>query len=117
MRSSRLFFLDIPFEQRLQHIIEEYGGLKKESMIDAIGRIKEKLGSLNAKMAIEYLEQDNITECFNILLKYYDKFYFKALNNRPDIKNLLQTVACETVSPDNASRVSEISKEVIHLSN
>ena len=74
MRSSRIFFLDIPFEQRLQHIVEEYGGLKKESMIDAIGRIKEKLGGLNAKMAIEFLEQDNYSECFNILLKYYDKF-------------------------------------------
>ena len=117
MRSSRIFFLDIPFEQRLQHIIEEYGGLKKESMIDAIGRIKEKLGGLNAKMAIEYLEQDNIAECFSILLKYYDKFYFKALHNRPDIQGLLHIVSCENVSTANAHIVSELAKEAIHLSS
>ena len=117
MRSARIFFLEIPFEQRLQHIIEEYGSLKKESMIDAIGRIKEKLGGLNAKLAIEYLEQDNIAECFDILLKYYDKFYFKALHNRPDVQSLLQVVACENVSPVNASKVSGLAKEAIHLSS
>ncbi len=117
MRTSRIFFLDIPFEQRLQHIIEEYGGLNKVNMIDAIGRIKEKLGGLNAKMAIEYLEQENIAACFSILLKYYDKFYHKALHNRPDVQHLLQLVTCEKVCADNGVKVMEIANEAIHLNN
>ncbi|MBK8953861.1 MAG: tRNA 2-selenouridine(34) synthase MnmH [Chitinophagaceae bacterium] len=57
MRQSPLYFLDIPFEERLKHITEEYGKLDRQSLIDAIGRIKEKLGGQNAKTAVQLLEE------------------------------------------------------------
>ncbi len=82
IRKSPIYFLDIPFEERLKHLVEEYGGLDKEKMIDAIVRIKERLGGLEAKKAIEYLNEDNTIESFRILLKYYDKWYAKGLHNR-----------------------------------
>lgn len=102
MRRSTLYFLDIPFEERLKHITEEYGKLEKQPLLDAIGRIKEKLGGQNAKAAIQLLEEGNTLESFRILLKYYDKFYFKALHNREGLNSLLHTVACESVNPENA---------------
>lgn len=105
MRKSKVYFLDIPFEERLKHITEEYGALEKAKMIDAIGRIKEKLGGLNAKLAIQHLEEENTIESFRILLKYYDKFYFKALHNREELNSLLHTIECKTVTPENATRL------------
>jgi tRNA 2-selenouridine synthase len=102
MRRSPVYFLDIPFEERLQHITEEYGQLDRQKLIDAIGRIKEKLGGLNAKTAIQLLEEGNTPESFRILLKYYDKFYFKGLHNREGLETLLHTIDCKTVSADNA---------------
>ena len=36
IRKSQIYFLDIPFEERLKHLVEEYGCLDKENMIDAI---------------------------------------------------------------------------------
>ena len=42
-----------------------------EKMIDAILRIKERLGGLEAKKAIEFLNEDNTIESFRIFLKYY----------------------------------------------
>lgn len=112
MRQSPVYFLDIPFEERLNHIVEEYGQLDKQRMIDAIGRIREKLGGLNAKAAIQLLEEGNTTESFRILLKYYDKFYLKALHNREAINSLLYSIECKTVSIENAnllcrSRIAE----------
>lgn len=101
MRKSPLFFLDIPFEERLQHIAEEYGSLEKQKMIDAIGRISDKLGSLNAKTAIQFLEEGNTLESFRILLKYYDKFYLKAMHNRENLHSLLHTIECKTVTSEN----------------
>lgn len=103
MRKSPVFFLDIPFEERLKHITEEYGKLDKIKMIEAIGRIREKLGGLNAKTAIQMLEEDNIIESFRILLKYYDKLYMKALHNREELNSLLHLVNCESVTPENAN--------------
>lgn len=105
MRQSTLYFLDIPFEERLQHIVQEYGQLDKEKLIEAITRISQKLGNLNAKMSILLLKEGKIAESFEILLKYYDKFYFKSLHNREDTNSLLQTITCKSVTPENASQL------------
>jgi tRNA 2-selenouridine synthase len=61
MRQSTIFFVDIPFEERLKHIVTEYGKLDKERMVNAIIRIKKRLGGLETKMAINFLLEDNIT--------------------------------------------------------
>jgi tRNA 2-selenouridine synthase len=103
MRQSRLYFLDIPFEERLKHIVQEYGELNREQVIEAIGRISEKLGHLNAKTAILMLFEGKITESFEILLKYYDKYYLKGLHNREGLNSLLSTIECKSVTPENAS--------------
>lgn len=102
MRQSPIYFLDIPFEERLKHIAKESGKLHSQLLIDAIGRIKEKLGGQNAKAATQLLEEGNTLESFRILLKYYDKFYFKSLHNREGVNSLLNTVQCESVNPENA---------------
>ena len=112
IRSSHIYFLDIPFEERLKHLVEEYGALDKERMVDAIRRIRERLGGLEMKKAIEFLEQDNTLESFRILLKYYDKWYAKGLHNRENINSLLHTVICESVSPENAKKL--IQQPVYH---
>ncbi len=105
MRQSPVYFLDIPFDERLTHIVREYGGLERQSIIDAIGRIREKLGGLNAKTAIRLLEEGNTIESFRILLEYYDRFYFKALHNREQLNSLLYTVECNSVTSENASQL------------
>ena len=105
MRRSPVYFLDIPFEERLEHLVQEYGTLEKEKMIDAIVRIKERLGGLESKKAIEFLLQDNTIESFRILLKYYDKWYTKGLHNRENINALLHTVNCKSLTPENAKKL------------
>jgi tRNA 2-selenouridine synthase len=78
MRRQQYFFMDIPFEPRLQHIIEGYGKQHKDALISAILRIKKKLGGLEMKNAVNALLEDDVRGCFTILLKYYDKLYLKS---------------------------------------
>ena len=110
MRKSPLFFLDIPFEERLKHIIQEYGNLNQEEVTAAIGRISKKLGHLNAKTSILLLKEGKISESFDILLKYYDKHYFKSLHNRDGINSLLHTVDCKSVILENAKQLLSIAQ-------
>lgn len=105
MRQSTLYFLDIPFEKRLEYIVQEYGQLDKQKIIDGIGRIREKLGGLNAKNAVQLLEKGDIIESFRILLKYYDKFYLKALHNREKLNSLLHTFTLDSITPENANQL------------
>ncbi len=105
MRKSPVYFLDIPFTERLAHIVQEYGQLDQQMVIDAISRISQKLGHLNAKTAILLLKEGKIAESFEILLAYYDKHYFKSLHNREGINSLLHTIPCKSVTPENANQL------------
>lgn len=101
LRGVPIYFLDIPFEKRLQHIISEYGSCDKDRLLNAIERISKQLGGVETKEAIQFLQDGNIEACFSILLKYYDKRYSKALKGREDLSTLLTTINCTGVGPEN----------------
>ena len=97
MRKRSVYFLDIPFEERLNYITEEYGKFEKEKLVNAIIRIQKRLGGLDTKNAINYLIENNHKECFRILLTYYDKYYLKGLYNRENLSALLNKIPCTSV--------------------
>ena len=97
MRRSPVYFLDIPFTERLNYITNEYGKFEKEKLIEAVRRIQKRLGGLQTKMAIEQLQEGHTKECFRILLTYYDKWYSKGLRNRENLSSLLNKIACSGV--------------------
>ncbi|MGV3656507.1 MAG: tRNA 2-selenouridine(34) synthase MnmH [Chitinophagaceae bacterium] len=101
MRQSPIYFLDIPFEERLQYLVKDYGSLERERMQGAIERISKRLGGLETKNAISLLQSGNITECFRILLRYYDKHYEKGLHNRENLPFLLNKISCSGVDTSN----------------
>jgi tRNA 2-selenouridine synthase len=97
MRSSPVYFIDVPFKQRLDFITEEYKNSSKESLVNAIIRIQKRLGGLETKNAVNHLLEDNYAVCFAILLKYYDKWYTKALDSRENLSSLLNKIPCSGV--------------------
>lgn len=104
-RSQPLYFLDIPFEERLKHITEEYGKLERERLVNSIIRIKKRLGGLETKESLNALIEDRVEDCFRILLRYYDKWYLKGMNNREQLETLLHKVPCETVTISNYQKL------------
>lgn len=108
MRCSPVYFLDIPFEERLQHLVKEYGSYPQAALAEGIQRIAKRLGGLETKNALQYLEAGDITACFAILLKYYDKLYLKGLHNRTDLSSLLTKISCSAVTSSNATLLSTL---------
>lgn len=98
MSQSPVLFMDVPFEERLKHIVVEYGQLDKEKMGDAIIRIRKRLGGLETKSALQYLAANDKESCFRILLEYYDKLYRKALNSREALNIPLANFDCATAN-------------------
>ncbi|WP_207491905.1 tRNA 2-selenouridine(34) synthase MnmH [Aridibaculum aurantiacum] len=99
LRISPIYFLDIPFEERLKHIVSGYGSGQKEQLVNAIIRIQKRLGGLETKTAIGFLLEDNFIESFRVLLSYYDKQYNKGLHNRENLESLVDKIAFSTVDP------------------
>jgi tRNA 2-selenouridine synthase len=81
MRRSTLLFLEIPFHERLKHIVTGYGKYNKEVLINATIRIKKRLGGLETKNVVNFLLEDDVMNAFAILLKYYDRLYLKSTMN------------------------------------
>ena len=97
MRTKKVLFLDIPFDERLQYILQGYGKFTKEHLVNAIIRIKKRLGGLETKTAINCLIEDDIIGCFAILLRYYDKGYEAGSQKRDNPELLIQKIPCNTV--------------------
>jgi len=108
MRKSPVYFLDIPFEKRLEHIVEEYGQLNRDAVIAAIERITKKLGHLQAQQAIDFLRENNTVASFSILLRYYDKLYAKSLQNREGLEKLLTAIPSNQTGAGNVATLLHI---------
>jgi len=109
MRTKKIFFVSIPFEVRLDFIVQQYGKFEKEKLVNSIIRIKKRLGGLETKTAINHLIENNIKDCFAVLLNYYDKYYLKGLQNRENFASLYTKVESITVADEkNADQLLDL---------
>ena len=110
-----VYFIEVPFEERLKFITRHYGKFQKEHLINGIVRIHKRLGSLETKTAINYLLEDDKEKCFAILLKYYDKYYEKSLLELGgDTKRLINKIHCSDVNAGkNAQYILKIFENIL----
>ena len=108
MRSSPLYFMEIPFEERLRFVIDHYGNFDIKSLAACVLNIQKRLGGLETKNALKFLEEGNTKECFEILIKYYDKLYINGLNKRENTTPWLKKIPCSSVDNNNALHLLEM---------
>ena len=95
LQTRPVYFLDIPFGNRLDYIVQGYGRFEKEQLAEGILRIKKRLGGLETKTALLCLEAGDMTGCFNVLLRYYDKYYLKSLSQKTGPGAVVQKIAVQ----------------------
>jgi tRNA 2-selenouridine synthase len=66
------------------------------------------LGHLQAQEAIDFLQENNTTGSFSILLRYYDKLYTKSLQNREGLEKLLTTIPADQTGAANVTALLSI---------
>lgn len=75
-------FLEIEKAQRVVFLIEDYGTLRQEQLIDATQAISKKLGFQNAVKAVEAIKEGDLTKAVEIILTYYDRQYHKSISHK-----------------------------------
>lgn len=98
MRQSPLFFMEIPYDDRLRHLLTHYGNISEELLAQAIQNISKRLGGAETKSALQLLYQNDLKSCFGILLNYYDRLYKKALQKRDNLDQIFHLVSSETLN-------------------
>jgi tRNA 2-selenouridine synthase len=112
MRNAPMLFMDVPFEIRLEHIIKGYGSYSKEKLINAILRIKKRLGGLDTKTAISSLVEDDVRSAFSLLLKYYDKQYLKTVKSPEQKDRVVEYIHSQTTNAE--TNLKKVLEHVIH---
>jgi len=85
MRDAVLFDLKVPPEQRVASLVQEYGALDKDFLVECTERIRKRLGPEQTKHAVTAIRENRMEDFIRIVLVYYDKTYRTGLNNRaPD---------------------------------
>lgn len=82
MRSSALINLLVSEECRVDFLVEEYGRLDKDFLIECTERVRKRLGPEQTKHAIEAIREDRMADFIRLLLVYYDKNYRRGLAKR-----------------------------------
>ncbi len=82
LRSTIVFFADMPQSERIERLVEDYGNFPKEELAEAVTRIAKRIGPQNAKSALEALDTGELATVARVALDYYDKTYAYGLAQR-----------------------------------
>lgn len=82
MAASRLVFIDVPFETRVERLMKEYGAFDKSMLSSIIEKISKRIGGDVANAAMASLVEGDVKKAVSIVLKYYDKTYQYGLSKR-----------------------------------
>jgi tRNA 2-selenouridine synthase len=82
IRKAPLFDLQVDVEQRVTTLVNEYGSLDKEFLVECTDRIRKRLGLLHTKQAITAIREDRMADFIRMVLVYYDKTYRASLIGR-----------------------------------
>lgn len=104
MLAADFLRINIPMEERVRRLVEDYGFYSPEELEKSIIRIGKRLGPQHLKTALEQLSNGKFDEVAKICLVYYDKAYafglqkkttrcLKELNfNHSNVKIIAETI-------------------------
>lgn len=97
MRKSPLFFIERPFQERLDILLHDYGKVDSTSLIEATTRLKKRLGGARTKEILVYIENGQLQQAIELALKYYDRTYAYGVSGRQDLTTRLRGEHLSTV--------------------
>lgn len=78
-RRSPLVFLRLPQEVRAVYLVQEYGTIDTETLINSFRNIQKRLGGDRVQTALESLDSGDLNTAATIALQYYDKAYDQSM--------------------------------------
>ena len=75
LQSTEIVLIDMERGQRIERLCNDYGTAGRPPLVEALGKIKKRLGLENYGKALRAIEEDNLPEAVSLVLDYYDKCY------------------------------------------
>jgi len=111
MKKSTIIKLNIPFEVRVQKLVLDYTTVDINALKACVVKISQQLGTLNAKICLQHLDEGQLADVARLSLLYYDRAY----NYNYDKNKQQQIIPIESDTTDaeiNAKKVAEVLKTI-----
>lgn len=82
MKDKPRVLLEVPREQRIRYLVQDYGSVPTEKLAAATEAIQKRLGDEKTKQALEALQRHDLSTAADAILHYYDRQYRKAIRHR-----------------------------------
>ncbi len=82
MSQSPVIAIELSRQERVDNLLQDYGALNRQELIEATNRLTRKIGGQNAMAAIDAIESGDLATAIHIVLDYYDKAYLYDLQRR-----------------------------------
>lgn len=112
MRDAPVLFLEASFAQRVDFLVQQYGGLPAEMLAQALDKTKKRLGGERLSRAQKALASNNLRTVAEIALEYYDKSYYHACAIRPK-ENITRVPLAKPADTDVIPRLLAFGKNVL----
>lgn len=111
MRSARVVTLNIPAEERISALAEEYGRLDPGFLVECTDRIRKRLGPEQTRDAILAIRENRMADFVRLVLVYYDKTYRTGQSSRD--KEKITELNCPANDPAvNAGEVLRLAQQL-----
>lgn len=97
MSKAPLILIEVPIEERLARLNEEYGKAPPEHLANATKRIEKRLGGQRTKLILDAISAGNLQDAIEMVLKYYDGAYG---HNRNRDARQTTSFSIPSLSPD-----------------
>jgi tRNA 2-selenouridine synthase len=103
MRQAPVMKIIVPFQERVDFLVKEYGVLDKEFLIESTLRIGKRLGPEQTRDAILAIRENRMDDFIKIVLVYYDKTYANGQGKRE--KESIHIIQCSSTDAEENCRL------------
>ncbi|OYZ47390.1 MAG: tRNA 2-selenouridine(34) synthase MnmH [Sphingobacteriales bacterium 24-40-4] len=98
MRQAPVMKIIVPFQERVDFLVKEYGVLDKEFLIESTLRIGKRLGPEQTRDAVLAIRENRMDDFIKIVLVYYDKTYANGQGKRE--KESIHIIQCSSTNAE-----------------
>ncbi len=111
MREVSVIKMELPKEERVTFLEEDYGSLAKDFLKESVLKIAKRLGPLETKLTLQAIDEGRMKDFIRQVLVYYDKTYQKGINTR--VPESVRTIKLNKIAPHhNAKAIIDFAKQL-----
>ena len=114
MKEAALINVELDLEQRIAELVNEYGSLDKDFLVECTERIHKRLGPVQTKDAVVAIREDRMADFIRLVLIYYDKTYRAGLSKRAP-KKMFSISLNSKENAENANQILNFTNSIADM--